>query len=261
MTSRHAVGVWSESPDKAGLFLDFDGTLSEIVHDPSQARPLAGIPDEMVRLARRLGVVAVVSGRTAQELLDWFGPDVELWGLYGAERSIDGAITVSDEVASFEPLIRTVLQQAERRARDLGIEGLLVEDKGYMVGLHWRQATDRNRAAEAMASLADELAAEHDLVQAPGKCALELRPPVEWSKGDVVSARTASAGLEGAAFVGDDRGDLPAFDALDRLEGEGVATLRVGVRSLESPPELLRRADVVVDGPTGVLKWLSGVAD
>ncbi|MDQ3752747.1 MAG: trehalose-phosphatase [Actinomycetota bacterium] len=259
MTSGHR-GVWSESPEEAGLFLDFDGTLSEIVDDPSEARPLAGIADEMVRLARHLGVVAVVSGRAARELLEWFGSDVELWGLYGAERSIDGAITVSDELASNEPLIGTVLQHAKRRAEGLGIEGLLVEDKGYMVGLHWRKAADRNRAAEAMSSLADELAAEYGLVQAPGKCALELRPPGEWSKGDVVTARSGSAGLRGAAFVGDDRGDLPAFDALDRLEAEGLTTIKVGVRSLESPPELLRRADVIVDGPSGVLEWLREVA-
>lgn len=253
-------GVWSDAPEKTGLFLDFDGTLSEIVDEPSAARPLAGIPPEMERLSRRLGVVAVVSGRTAQELLDWFGPHVELWGLYGAERSIGGVISVADELASYEPLIKKVLQQAERRAERLGIEGLLVEDKGFMVGLHWRKAPHRAGAAEAMTSLANELAAEHDLVQAPGKCALELRPPVEWSKGDVVIARTNSAGLEGAAFVGDDRGDLPAFDALDRLEGEGISTVKVGVRSPESPPELLRRSDVIVDGPPGVLRWLHALA-
>ena len=259
MTSGHH-GIWSDSPEEAGVFLDFDGTLSEIVDDPSDARPLAGIADEMVRLAGRLGVVAVVSGRTARELLDWFGADVELWGLYGAERSIHGTITVSDELASYGPLISTVLQRARRRAEGLGIEGLLVEDKGYMVGLHWRKATDRNQAEEAMTSLANELAAEHDLIQAPGKCALELRPAVHWSKGDVVTARSNSAGLRGAAFVGDDRGDLPAFDALDRLKAEGLTTIKVGVRSFESPPELLRRADVIVDGPSGVLKWLRELA-
>jgi len=252
--------VWSDSPEKTGLFLDFDGTLSEIVDNPSDARPLAGIPPVMVRLSRRLGVIAVVSGRTAHELLDWFGPDVELWGLYGAERSIDGVISVSDELASYRSLIEKVLHQAEGRAEGLAIEGLLVEDKGYMVGLHWRKAADRARAAEAMSSLAAELAGEHGLVQAPGKCALELRPPVDWSKGDVVSARSTSAGLEGAAFVGDDRGDLPAFDALDRLEDEGLSTIKVGVRSPEAPPELLRRADVIVDGPSGVLSWLRELA-
>ena len=252
--------VWSHSPEKTGLFLDFDGTLSEIVDQPSAARPLAEIPPEMVRLSGRLGVVAVVSGRTAQELLEWFGPDVELWGLYGAECSIDGVISVSDGVAFYGPLITQVFHQAQRRVAGLGIDGLLVENKGYMVGLHWRKAADRTRAAEAISSLAAELAAEYDLVQAPGKCALELRPPVEWSKGDVVSARAASAGLQGAAFVGDDRGDLPAFDALDRLEAQGLATIRVGVRSPEAPPELLRRADVIVDGPTGVLGWLRQVA-
>ena len=253
-------GIWSEAPEKTGLFLDFDGTLSEIVDDPSAARPLVGIPDAMARLSRKLGLVAVVSGRTARELLDWFGPEVEIWGLYGAEHSVDGVIRMADDVASFRPLIEMVVQQAERRVEALGIEGLLVEDKGGMVGLHWRKAADRSAAGEAMTSLAEDLAAAHDLVKAPGKCAVELRPPLEWSKGDVVRARTTSAGLAGAAFVGDDRGDLPAFDALDRLEREGLSTVKVGVRSPEAPPELLARADVIVDGPAGVLRWLRALA-
>jgi trehalose 6-phosphate phosphatase len=73
----------------------------------------------------------------------------------------------------------------------------------------------------------------------------------------VVSERARAAHLEAVMFVGDDTVDLPAFDALDELSEQGVATLRVAVRSDESPPELLERADVVVDGPPGVLDFLS----
>jgi hypothetical protein len=49
-----------EHPSSAGLFLDFDGTLSEIVHIPSEARPVDGVPEVLQALTRRFAVVAVV---------------------------------------------------------------------------------------------------------------------------------------------------------------------------------------------------------
>ena len=67
---------------------------------------------------------------------------------------------------------------------------------------------------------------------------------------------TAAAGLGAACFLGDDRGDLAAFDALDRLAGDSVHVTRIAVRSSEMPEELERRADIVVDGPEGALELL-----
>jgi trehalose 6-phosphate phosphatase len=61
-------------------------------------------------------------------------------------------------------------------------------------------------------------------------------------------------------FLGDDVGDLPAYDGLDRLRDAGVHTVRVGVSTEEAPPELLARADVVVDGPAGALEVLQRLA-
>jgi trehalose 6-phosphate phosphatase len=82
---------------------------------------------------------------------------------------------------------------------------------------------------------------------------------VELSKSTVVLDRARSTGAASALFVGDDTVDLPAFDALDELAREGVTTLRVAVRSDESPEALLERADVVVDGPSGVVEFLAGL--
>ena len=61
-------------------------------------------------------------------------------------------------------------------------------------------------------------------------------------------------------FLGDDVGDLPAFDALDRLAAAGVHTVRVAVSTEEAPQEVLERADVVVDGPAGALAVLERLA-
>jgi trehalose 6-phosphate phosphatase len=61
-------------------------------------------------------------------------------------------------------------------------------------------------------------------------------------------------------FIGDDVGDLPAFDELDRLQSAGRETLKVAVGGAEAPDQLLHRADVVVAGPGQVVDLLARLA-
>jgi trehalose 6-phosphate phosphatase len=243
-------------PSSAGLFLDFDGTLSEIVQIPSDARPLEGVADALSALARDYAVVAVVSGRSAHELLGWLGPTVEIWGVHGAQRTIEGRVELSARVAPHGELMSQVKREADRLVAELKHDGVLVEDKGIAVGLHFRTAQDVETARRQLDAIAQLLVDRYGVVRAEGRLTYELRPPVELSKASVVLDRAREASLSGAAFVGDDLVDLPAFDALDLLEAEGVTTLRVAVRSDEAPEELLDRADVVVDGPRGTLTLL-----
>jgi trehalose 6-phosphate phosphatase len=243
-------------PETTGLFLDFDGTLSEIVHVPSEARPVEGVKDVLSALAERFGLVAIVSGRSAGQLLEWLGPTIEIWGVHGAERTIGGSVALTDRAAPYEELMERVRDEAREGLLKLDLEGVILEDKGVMLGLHFRAAADQQRARQELDRLADDLSRRHGLLRAGGRLAFELRPPVEFSKAAVVLERSREAGLTAAAFVGDDRVDLPGFDALDLLENEGVQTLRVAVTSDEAPKELLERADVVVDGPVGALAFL-----
>lgn len=240
----------------AGLFLDFDGTLSEIVPVPSDARPVADAPEVLRDLGRRLAVVALVSGRTARELVDWLGPEVEIWGLHGAERAIGGVVSLAERVAPYTGLMQQV--RAETHALASQAPGLLVEDKGVIVALHWRAAPDPSAAARAAAEIAALLAGDHDLAVKEGRAVIELAPRVELSKRAVVLER--GAGLRAVAFIGDDTVDLPAFDALDALQDDGATTLRVAVRSKEAPSALLERADLIVDGPSGVVDFLRSLA-
>jgi trehalose 6-phosphate phosphatase len=191
--------------------------------------------------------------------LDWLGPQVEIWGVHGAERTAGDSVVLSERAAPYVELMHRVREVAARRLEELDLTGVVLEDKGVMIGLHFRAAVDQERARLELDRLADELASSHGLVRAGGRLAYELRPPAEFSKAAVVLDRTREAGLTGAAFVGDDRVDLPGFDALDELAGEGVNTLRVAVDSVEAPPELLERADVVLDGPRAVLEWLNNL--
>ena len=243
-------------PERAGVFLDFDGTLSHIVHRPSEARPIEGASDVLDGLAAHYRVVAIVSGRSAAELLEWLGTGVEIWGTHGAERTDHGRVLLSDRAAPYAPLMAAVKEEAAERLDRLSLEGVVLEDKGVMLGLHFRAAHDVDEARARLDELAEELARRHGLWRAGGRLAYELRPPIELTKRAVVLDRTRALGLAAACFMGDDVVDIPAFDALDDLAEEGVAGVRIGVDSEEAPPELLARADVVVSGPEGALELL-----
>lgn len=248
------------SPQTAGIFTDFDGTLSHIVERPGDARPMPGAPDVLARLARRFSVVSVVSGRGASELLEWLGGEVEIWGVHGAETVNGGRVVLSERAEPYRELMAQVREEARSRVEDLGIDGVLVEDKTVMIGLHFRAANDVDRARAELDAVADDLVAKFGLQRAGGRMAFELRPPESFTKEDVVLARAQEAGLSAVLFAGDDKVDIPAFEALDLLASRGVATLRVAVSSQEAPPELIERADLVVDGPEGTIEFFEALA-
>jgi trehalose 6-phosphate phosphatase len=241
------------------MFFDFDGTLSEIVHLPWEARPIAGARRLLEDAAARFALVAVVSGRSAHQLLEWLGPHVEIWGIHGAERTSQGAVLLSEAAKGYSELMRRVHEEAEAEVEALGIPGVFIEDKGIMLGLHFRAAPDVEAARAALDELAERLVARHGLHRAGGRLAFELRPPAAFSKASVVLQRSRELGLKAIAFVGDDRVDLPGFDALDILRDEGAYTLRVAVSSDEAPAELLQRADVVLPSPVAVIDFLTAL--
>jgi trehalose 6-phosphate phosphatase len=218
-------------PRATGVFSDFDGTLSPIVDDPDEAAPLPGVADALADLAGRFGRVGVISGRPASFLLHHLGTaGVQMWGLHGLETVAEGAV------------------------RDLGPD-VHVERKGLSLTVHFRRAAHRGPATREWA---ERTAAANGLVLHDARMSYELRPPVAHGKGLVLER--AAGGLAAACFVGDDLSDADAFDALDRLAARGVAAVRVGVHSEEAPPQLLDRADMVLDGPEDVLAMLRTLA-
>lgn len=238
---------------RAGLFVDFDGTLAAIVDDPARARPLPGIREPLEALAAQCALVAVVSGRPVRFLLDHVRiPHVVLSGLYGLEAARDGALTEHADAAHWRAVVSAVADRAEREAPP----GVGVERKGLSATLHFRLAPDLGDWAASWASAA---ASSSGLSVLPGRQAVELRPPVVADKGTVVTE--LAAGLAAACFIGDDRGDLDAFIALDRLRADaGVVAVKVAVDSDEAPPSLVAAADVTVRGPDGVEQLLRSLA-
>ncbi len=241
-------------PRRSALCLDFDGTLSPIVEDPVAARPVPGVPDLLARLAARLGLVAVISGRPVSFLQSVLAspPNVRLVGLYGMEEiGPDGTRSVAPEALPWEAVITEVVEQARAEAP----AGIYVEPKGLTVTLHWRRAPD---SAGWVASFAARQAGARGLQVHPGRRELELRPPLPLDKGTVV--RALATGFDAVAAFGDDIGDLPAFAALGELAATGVAVARVAAVDDESPAAVRQRADLVVDGAQGAVALLEALA-
>jgi trehalose 6-phosphate phosphatase len=177
---------------------------------------------------------------------------VELIGLYGLERVAGGHRLPPDpDVARWQSVIAAAADRAEATAP----AGVRVEPKGLAVTLHFRAAPGAETWA---AEVAEAEAARSGLEAQPGKMSWELRPPVPTDKGTVLAE--LSAGLAAVCFAGDDNGDLPAFEALGRLAGAGVATLAIAVAGPETPTAVLSAADMTVDGPPGLLVLLERLA-
>jgi trehalose 6-phosphate phosphatase len=233
------------------VFVDFDGTLAPIVDDPAVAAPHPDAPGILERLSRRYGRVVVVSGRPvgylARHLAD--AGAAELFGLYGLERSRGGSARVETDAEA--EAWRAPVAEAAEAAESSAPPGVMVERKGLTVTLHYRAAPDRKAWVDREA---DRLAASTGLQAHGGKMSVELRPPVSIDKGTVV--RDLGTGLSAVFFAGDDRGDLPAFAALARLRAAGAETLGVAAGGPETPPDVAEAADLVVDGPAGVIEVL-----
>ncbi len=212
---------------------------------PELVRPAPGAREAVAALVPRYRVVAVVTGRPAAEAAGILGVEgVRYVGLYG----IEGA-----------PPPPPALAEAARRAA-AGVPGAWVEEKGASLAVHYRQAPEPVAARASLVRSLGAAAREAGWEVVEGKMVLEVVPPDRPMKGAAVERLGREAGLAAVLYAGDDVADLDAFAALDRLAGRGVEVVRVAVAGPETPEELLRRADVVAEGPAGLVALLGELA-
>lgn len=136
------------------------------------------------------------------------------------------------------------------------VEGA-VELLDLSITLHYRE---HPASADEVAATARAVAADAGLHVRPAKMSVELHPPIDEDKGTAIE-RLAGNSPGAVMYLGDDVGDHPAFDALDRLAATGRPVLRVVAVSDEVDPSLEARADVAVDGPAGVRDLLASLLD
>jgi len=232
--------------EEAGIFLDFDGSLSAIVARPEDAQPVEGAREALAALVGRFRVVAVISGRRSEEVAELLNvPGLRYFGLYGMEEA------APELMAVVAPRVQAVAE---------AVPEAWVEDKGASIAVHYRQARDPPRArAELVAALA-EVASSAGLEVVEGKMVVELVPAGRPRKGGAVERLVGENQLSAALFAGDDVADLDAFRALDGLADKGLLAIKVAVRGEETPGDLVDSADVVVDGPEGLVELLGQLA-
>jgi trehalose 6-phosphate phosphatase len=248
--------------------LDFDGTLSPIVDDPEVAHIHPDAPAILVDLADRVRAIAVVTGRPARQVLALGGLDevgdsigeagheLYVFGQYGNERWT----STSRRVISPRPPhgLASFLRELPGVLRRCDALDAYVEDKGLAVAVHTRRLEDPEGAFVRLLPALADIAKSHDLIVEPGRNVVEIRSP-GMHKGNVVETLAADLRAGGFMFVGDDLGDVDAFQAVIALQQRGLPTLLVCSASDEEST-LLSMADLVVNGPDGVLAFLAEFA-
>jgi trehalose 6-phosphate phosphatase len=250
-------------PSHAAVLLDIDGTLAPIVRHADEAHVPEATRTLLIEVSRCYGVVSCVSGRPAQVARQIVSiGSIAYIGNHGSELLHPGStqVEVDPEVAAWGERIRAFAARAytsdHQRLR------VRTEDKRVIAAFHWRGAPDEQAAAAAVREIAAR-AQDEGLVVHWGRKVLEVRPPVPLDKGLGVTALLSvppGAGpldgclFGGALYVGDDTTDLDAFRALRELERKGAVRSSVcaAVSSEEAPLELVREADLTIDGTGGV---------
>jgi trehalose 6-phosphate phosphatase len=204
--------------DAIAVLLDVDGTLIELAETPQAVRVPPSLKHTLSRVRDRLGgALALVSGRPLADLDRLFEPlRVALIGGHGAENRLtpDGPVDRS-RVTPMDAELRRRLENIAA-----GTEGVLAEDKGYSLALHYRLAPQRERWVH------DEIvracaAVPHARVEIlPGKSMFEVKPPA-FNKGIAVRELMRRPPFRGRRpmFVGDDVTDEFVFKVMPEFNG------------------------------------------
>jgi trehalose 6-phosphate phosphatase len=225
-------------PRHTALVLDVDGTLAPIVARPELAAVPAPTRERLAELASRYLLVACVSGRPGEEAAALVGVDgIRYVGNHGLE--LDPA---QDEHAT-----------AIARFREHVAGRWPVEDKRLSLSFHYREAADEAAAIAALEAIAADAVAA-GLEARWGRKVLEVRPLAAADKGVALRALVGEVAASHGLYAGDDTTDIDAFRGLAEAGLEHA--VRVAVASPESAPALLAAADVVVEGPAGLLALL-----
>jgi trehalose 6-phosphate phosphatase len=253
-----ALASLRANPASAAILLDIDGTLAPIVNQPADARVPEGTRQLLIAVARRYGVVACVSGRRASEARAMVSiGTITYLGSHGAEllRAGSTEAVLDPELEEWATRIHDFGREAD--TSDLRRRRVRVEDKGAILGFHWRGAPDEEAARAAIDAIAAR-AQDAGLRTHWGRKVLEVRPPVRIDKGAGITSFLEETDVDRGLYVGDDATDLDAFAALSKLveEGKLIEAVRVGVRSDDGPDEIPAEADLVVDGTEGVVELL-----
>jgi trehalose 6-phosphate phosphatase len=247
----------------AGVVSDIDGTLSDIAATPETATVSDDIRRSLARLARRLDLVGIVTGRAAPIAATMIGlPELTYIGNHGMEQLRGEEIWQNPAAATATSAIAGAVAEIEAAFAAPYSDWLLVENKGVSASVHYRLAPDPI-AAQAMLLPAISAAAErHGLVVTEGRLIFEFRPNVAINKGTALADLVARHKLRRLLFLGDDLTDVDAFLALQTLRDAGtIDGLAVGVLGPESHPRVRETMDIGIPGVPAAAALLEALSE
>lgn len=245
--SRADASQLRASPDSQALFLDVDGTLLPIAPHPDAVKVAPELRDLLRGIGRRTGgALALVSGRSIANLDELFAPlQLPCTGIHGLERrGADGVLHRRDVAKQLAPLRQPAADYTAAR------KGLLLEDKGQSLALHFRGAPQFE--AEAEDFLRGLVAEAPSLELTHGKMVLEVKPAGA-NKGTAIEAFLQEPPFAGRqpVFIGDDVTDEDGFAVVNR---HGGLSIRVG-------PPRNTTAEYGLAEENAVLVWLRSWLD
>jgi len=226
------------------VMLDVDGTLAPIVPMYDQATVPLETQRAVAALLDNLGVyVALVSGRGAAVARRMVGvSSVWVAGNHGFELEGPSGEDLADpSVHSFRDIIATAVSRL--RSGVSAIPGVVIEDKGITISVHWRLADPAT--APVLREAVDQVAQSLDLRVTEGKRIFEIRPPARIDKGTAVLAlaERLTSGRDDASlvFAGDDVTDEDAIRALRAHYPRAITVRILGEESAATDAEFVLR--------------------
>lgn len=229
------------------LFLDFDGTLVDLIDRPDEVLGDSELRTLLINLHSILeGRLAVVSGRSLAQLDAMLGPVaqiVALSGSHGIEHRWHGVSTQPHRPSALDHAAISMRAFADARP------GVLVEEKTYGVALHYRQCPEAEQDA---LTVAQDIASGLALHLQNGKMMVELRAPGD-DKGLAIRRLMGMPPMTGTSpiFIGDDWTDETGFAAAAELGGFGI---------LVGPPRKTAATFGLTD-PASVRAWLMEILE
>lgn len=232
---------------EVAILLDVDGTLLDLAATPREVFVPPSLRETLsVLLQKTDGALALVSGRPLSDLDMIFAPlQLPAVGGHGAE------IRVSPRGRPDRGHSAPISDAVKRRFATIAAAspGILIEDKGYSVALHYRLAPElEDYVLKAVLALSEELAESFELL--PGKAVIEIKH-AGFDKGTAVRTLMRRRPFAGRrpVFIGDDTTDEAAFAVLPEFDGVGIS---VGRR--------VPGVAMCFDAPPDVRRWLEQIS-
>ncbi len=233
------------------VFLDYDGTLSAIRNYPH----LAGLSLKNKLLLRKLKEnphcrLAIISGRSLENIKKIVGLKKIIYaGNHGLEIHGPKAKLESQVMPRLKLIMRYIAE--EMREVLSGFKGVLVEDKGLTLSLHYRMSSKNNipKIKTLFKRIIHPYIVRKKIKFNMGKKVYEIKPMMKWDKGSAVNWILAMQDYGAIQadimpiYIGDDATDEDAFAA---LRGRGI-TVFVGNKKKSKARYYLKNTNEVTD--------------